>query len=191
MSIICVLAIPMPNLSSCQSTTWQQQSSLSSKLGQYWRLLREVLQMLEHYLATKRFPTWAEQYAQAVAATYQPDCIILFGSVARSTHTPHSDIDVIVIGGDLPSSARERFLRLIRLRPRFAPIQVQSFTRAEWDRMLAAKHVTVLEALKDGQPLHGRALFRQWRREFEHWQSLGLQRNEASWHVPKTLQHQT
>lgn len=147
--------------------------------------------MLEQYLATQKFPTWAEQYAQAVAAMYRPDCIILFGSVARSTQTSDSDIDIIVVGGDLPISARERFLRLIRLRPRFAPIQVQSFTRAEWDRMLAAKHVTVLEALRDGQPLHGKALFRQWRHEFEHWLKLGLQRNDTSWHVPKTLQHQS
>lgn len=159
-------------------------------LGQYWRLRRKAWLMLEKLLATQQYPIWAEEYAKVVAATYRPDCIILFGSVARNTHTPHSDIDIIVIGGDLPASSRERFSHLIRLRPRFAPIQVQSFTRAEWDRMLTAKHVTVLEALQDGRPLHGRRLFRQWRREFERWLVLGLQRMDSSWKVPETLQPQ-
>lgn len=172
------------------NTITSRQSWHSNMLEPYWRLRRKVWQMLEKLLATQQYPIWAEEYARAVAATYRPDCIILFGSVARNTHTPHSDIDIIVIGGDLPASPRERFLRLIRLRPRFAPIQVQSFTRAEWDHMLAAKHVTVLEALQDGRPLHGRRLFRLWRREFERWLALGLQRMDSTWKVPKTLQPQ-
>ena len=144
--------------------------------------------MLEELLTTQRYPIWAEEYARVVASTYRPDCVILFGSVARNTHTPHSDIDIIVVGGDLPMSSRERFLQLISLRPRLAPIQVQSFTRSEWDRMLAAKHVTALESLQDGQPLYGKRLFRQWRREFERWLGLGLQRTNTSWKVPKSLQ---
>lgn len=144
--------------------------------------------MLEQLLTTKQYPIWAEEYARLVAGAYKPDCIILFGSVARGTQVRHSDIDIVVIGGDLPASPHERFRQLMRLRPRFAPIQVQSFTRAEWERMLTDKHVTALEALHDGFPLHGKRLFRQWRREFDRWLALGLQRTESSWKVPKALQ---
>jgi predicted nucleotidyltransferase len=112
--------------------------------------------MLEKLLTTQQLPSWAEEFAQSVASVYQPDCIILFGSVARNTQKPDSDIDVIVVGGDLPATHRERFRLLMRLRPRLAPIQVQTFTCAEWESMMADKHVTVLEALRDGKALHGR-----------------------------------
>ena len=87
--------------------------------------------MLETILTTAHLPIWAEEYAQAVAAAYNPDCIILFGSVARETQKQDSDIDIMVIGGDLPASHRERFRLLMRLRPLLAPLQVQTFTSTE------------------------------------------------------------
>ena len=143
--------------------------------------------MLEKILTRQRFSEWAREYAAAVVSTYQPDCIVLFGSVARDTHTSESDIDIVVIGGDLPANSRERFRLLMRLRPRFAPLQVQTFTRREWEEMLAAKHVTSLEALQDGIPLHGQTLFRRWRRDFERWLNLGLRRKDCVWVVPALI----
>jgi hypothetical protein len=82
---------------------------------------------------------------------------------------------------------RLRFRRLIRMRPRSAPLQVQTFTRAEWNRMMAEKHVTVLEALKDGIPLQGQELFARWRGMFEDWLGLGLRRTDCTWVVPAIL----
>ena len=73
--------------------------------------------MLEKILTTRHLPIWAEEYAQSVAAAYNPDCIILFGSVARGAQKQDSDIDILVVGGDLPASHRERFRLLMRLRP--------------------------------------------------------------------------
>lgn len=152
--------------------------------------------MLEKILTTRHLPIWAEEYAQAVAWAYDPDCIILFGSVARGAQGQDSDIDILVIGGDLPASHRERFRLLMRLRPQLAPIQVQTYTRAEWERMIVDKHVTVLEALRDGKALHGQALFAQWRQQFQHWQNLGLRRTDCTWVIPPALrgepsQHQS
>jgi len=143
--------------------------------------------MLEELLSTQRFVAWAAEYARSVALAYDPDCIILFGSTARNQQTSDSDIDVLVIGGNLPADHRLRFRQLMRLRPRFAPLQVQTFTRAEWDCMITEKHVTVLEALKDGIPLHGEELFARWRAMFEDWLSLGLHRTKSSWVLPATL----
>jgi hypothetical protein len=143
--------------------------------------------MLETILSPARFPIWASEYARSVAQAYDPDCIILFGSVARGKHTRESDIDILVIGGELPDAHRQRFRQLMRLRPRFAPLQVQSFTRGEWDEMLAEKHVTALDALQDGIPLHGEELFARWRRTFERWQALGLRRTDCAWIIPPAL----
>lgn len=133
----------------------------------------------------KQFIAWAQDFADRVALIYSPDCIILFGSVARGEHSPDSDIDLLVIGGDLPANRRERFRLLMELRPRFAPIQLQSFTRDEWQMMLSDRHVTVLESLRDGIPLHGKRTFRRWRRQFERWQHQGLRRERCAWVLPE------
>ncbi|MCB0157502.1 MAG: nucleotidyltransferase domain-containing protein [Caldilineaceae bacterium] len=145
--------------------------------------------MLEKILTTKQLPVWADQYAQAVAAAYQPDCIILFGSVARGEQDTDSDIDILVIGGELPGDQRSRFRELMRLRPVLAPIQVHAYSRDEWESMMAQQHLTVLEALHDGQALYGESLFKQWRRRFHEWEEQGLQRTGCSWVVPNTTLH--
>jgi predicted nucleotidyltransferase len=143
--------------------------------------------MLEKILTTGQLPLWAEEFACSVATVYQPDCIILFGSVARNTQQQGSDIDILVIGGDLPVDPRERFRLLMRLRPLLAPIQVQSFTREEWEQMMTQKHLTVLEALSDGKPLYGQPLFARWYRHFQRWQDQGLHRTDCSWVIPPVL----
>ena len=146
--------------------------------------------MRETHFPTEQFWDWARQFALDAADAYEPDCIILFGSVARQSHTQDSDIDVVVIGGDLPADHRTRFRLLMRLRPRFAPLQIQTYTRAEWERMLVHKHVTVLDALRDGVPLHGELLFKRWQQQFERWQALGLRRTDCSWIVPPVLRQE-
>jgi predicted nucleotidyltransferase len=143
--------------------------------------------MLETILTTHQLPIWAEEFSRSVVAAYRPDCVILFGSVAQGAQTQDSDIDILVIGGDLPADHRARFRLLMRLRPLLAPIQVHSFTRGEWDQMMATKRVTALEALRDGRALHGQRLFARWRRQFRRWEGLGLRRTECSWVVPPAL----
>lgn len=146
--------------------------------------------MLEKLVTLSQLPIWADAYAQAVAAAYNPDCIILFGSVARRTQRQDSDIDILVIGGDLPANHRSRFRLLMQLRPRLAPIQVQTYMRSEWEEMIAAKHVTVLEALRDGKALHGQALFARWHEQFQRWLALGLRRTECTWVIPPALRRE-
>lgn len=136
---------------------------------------------------TEHLYAWANEYADAVARTYDPDCIILFGSVARGTATPDSDIDVVIVGGNLPDDFRSRFRLLMRLRPRLAPLQVHTYTWAEWEQMMDVQHVTTLEALHDGIALHGQDRFATWRRTFDHWLALGLRRTACTWEIPAAL----
>lgn len=140
--------------------------------------------MLETLLTTDQLPIWAEEFSKAVSSAYSPDCVILFGSVARREQKLDSDIDIIVIGGNLPENRSERFRLLMRLRPRLAPIQVQSFTLDEWKLMMDEKHLTVLEALSDGKALHGVDLFRQCQEQFKNWQHRGLRRTDCAWTIP-------
>lgn len=128
------------------------------------------------------------QFCQRVEEAFQPDCIILHGSIARGAYTPSSDIDIIVIGERLPENFFERAYQLNRLRDGTTPIEVVGYTLSEWQHMMGQLHLTVLEALHWGIPLQGQVLFGQWKSKLEEWKSMGLRRETVSWSVPPALQ---
>ncbi len=129
-----------------------------------------------------------EQFCHRVQAAFQPDCVILHGSVARGMYTPISDIDMIVISDQLPQNFLERLYQLNHLRNGDAPIEVIGYTRAEWEKMIEKLHLTTLEALHWGVPLLGETLFAQWKQKLDGWKAIGLQRGATSWSVPRQLQ---
>jgi hypothetical protein len=112
---------------------------------------------------------------------YHPACVILYGSVAQDTDMPDSDVDLVVIGGDLPGDPFERVKQLLRLNDTIVPIEPLSYTVAEFEQMLAGLHVTALEALEFGVPLHGEQYFRQLRERFEQLKAQGLHRTAYTW----------
>ena len=61
------------------------------------------------------------------------------------------------------------------------------YTLVEWEDMMSRFHLTTLEALQWGIPLHGEALFAQWHEHFVYWKSLGLCRGKGSWFIPPQL----
>ena len=126
-------------------------------------------------------------YCQRVVEAIQPDCIILHGSVARGNAHQHSDVDIIVIGGEMPEKFFKRLYVLNRLRSGGAPIEVIGYSRQEWERMMDALHLTALEALEWGAPLYGEALFKQWRNQLDDLKRRGLKRGEGSWSAPPEL----
>jgi len=119
---------------------------------------------------------------------FQADCIILHGSVARGNYTPHSDVDIVVIGDKLADNFFTRLFELNKLRDGKTPFEIVGYTLAEWESMMSRFHLTTLEALQWGIPLHGEALFAQWQKRFEYWKSLGLSRGNVSWFVPPQLE---
>jgi predicted nucleotidyltransferase len=119
---------------------------------------------------------------------FQSDCIILHGSVARGTHTLKSDVDIIVVGGNLADNFFTRLYELSELRDGKTPFEIVGYTLAEWEDMMPRFHLTTLEALQWGIPLYGEALFAQWHERFTYWKSLGLHRGKVSWFIPPQLE---
>jgi hypothetical protein len=126
-------------------------------------------------------------YCERVVTTFHPDCIILHGSLPRGKFTPASDIDLVVIGGDLPENFLRRLFELNRLRDGKTPLEVVGYTLAEWEQMMANYHLTSLEALHWGVPLVGQDLFQQWRATLDKSKAKGLRRDSKSWIIPRTL----
>lgn len=48
-------------------------------------------------------------------------------------------------------------------------------------------HLTTLEALHWGIPLHGEELFTKWQTRLEQAKAAGLARGRTSWHIPPEL----
>ncbi|NOX61238.1 MAG: nucleotidyltransferase domain-containing protein [Chloroflexi bacterium] len=130
------------------------------------------------------YQTDIKAYCQRVVESFKPDCIILHGSVARGEMHQHSDIDILVIGGEFPKNFFQRLYLLNRLRTGDAPIEAVAYSMAEWEQMMKNLHLTVLEALEWGVPLYGEPLFATWKAQFENWKRQGLKRNKHSWAAP-------
>lgn len=128
-----------------------------------------------------------EAYCQRVIEAFQPDCIIIHGSITRGDYTPRSDVDILVIGGKTSPNFFERLFQLNRLRDGKTPIEAVAYTRNEWESMRRQFHLTTLEAMEWGIPLHGEALFAVWKAEFERWKTMGLRRRDAGWSTPAFL----
>lgn len=130
------------------------------------------------------YQTQIDLFCQRVVEQFQPDCIILHGSVAQGKATATSDIDLIIVGGSLPDNFFDRLFALNRLRDGTAPLEVVGYTRQEWEQMLNHWHLTPLEAIYWGIALHGQQLFSQWQNQLRSWQKRGLRREAHSWVIP-------
>jgi predicted nucleotidyltransferase len=116
----------------------------------------------------------------------QPTCVILFGSMAKATDRIESDVDMVVVGGDLPQDISERLLRIGRLKWGI-PVSIDAFpyTEAEFERMLDDLHVTALDCMYEGIPLHGQEYFDRLKSRFDGYVRRGLRRDKVAWYFEK------
>jgi predicted nucleotidyltransferase len=133
------------------------------------------------------YKTEIEDFCKKAIERFRPACIILHGSIARGTYTGRSDVDLIIIGGQLNPNFLKRLSEINKLQDGKTPFEVLGYTLEEWEEMMSYFHLTTLEALQWGIPLHGETHFAQWHARFEHWKSLGLQRGKTSWYIPPHL----
>jgi hypothetical protein len=78
--------------------------------------------------------------------------------------------------------------KLGQLRDGETPFEIIGYTLDEWKDMMSRFHLTTLEALQWGIPLHGEELFSKWHERFSYWKTLGLMRGESSWFIPPQLE---
>jgi hypothetical protein len=93
---------------------------------------------------------------------------------------------VVVIGGPLPEKIFDRLDLLARLK-RGIPVSIDAFpyTEAEFERMLDNLHVTALDCMYEGIPLHGKDYFERLRPKFDEYVARGLRRGKAAWYFEK------
>jgi len=152
------------------------------------RTVAPALQWREYTLAEARARRQEalQKFTQNVIESLQPACLILFGSSAKGTDKVGSDLDVVIVGGKLPVSMSERLRRIGRLKWDL-PVSIDTFpyTEPEFEQMLDNLHVTALDCLSEGVPLHGKDYFERLRPKFNAYVERGLKKGKAAWYFEK------
>jgi predicted nucleotidyltransferase len=106
------------------------------------------------------FPPVTEERLQEVARriveTFNPECIILFGSCASGEPTPDSDVDLLIVMEDGEHLAERRTAVCRLFRPRPFPMDILVYTPAEIQHALALRNTFILEAVERGGVLYAR-----------------------------------
>ena len=132
----------------------------------------------------ERFADPLIDFGQQLIRRLQPQCIILYGSLARDTYTVASDIDLVVVTTGLSDSFHDRLAQLQDLNETHRSIDAFPYTPQEFEAMLRQGHVTALDAVSDGVPLYGETYFEGLREILEDMVRRGLHRTSCSWVLP-------
>ena len=132
----------------------------------------------------ERFNIALSRYTRKIAQALKPDCVILYGSLAKDTYTTASDIDLVVISQHLPEHFFDRLKVLQELNNTPCSIDAFGYTAEEFRDMLEEGHITALDALADGVPLVGGDCFDQMREIFQEMVNRGLHRSSCTWVLP-------
>lgn len=109
--------------------------------------------------------------------------LVLFGSIARGDWSWRSDYDLLL---GLRGEDGMRFVDRLLV---FAPwiegnIDLFPYSRSEWERMFAARHPLLLEALDHGVVLWDRGAFARMREIFQGWKARGeVERLPSGWRI--------
>ena len=132
----------------------------------------------------QRFADPLIDFGEQLIRRLQPQCIILYGSLARDTYTVASDIDLVVVTKGMSDSFHERLAQLQELNETRRSIDAFPYTPREFEAMLRQGHVTALDAVSDGVPLYGDTYFQGLRDILEGMVRRGLRRTSCSWVLP-------
>ena len=143
-----------------------------------------VIRVVASLALPERFAGPLISYAQNLITGLAPQCIVLYGSLAKGTYTTGSDIDLVVVAARLPGDFHDRLRELQELNNTGCPIDAFAYTPEEFWDMLERGHVTALDAAADGVPVYGGAYFRSLRKEFLSMVRRGLHRSSCSWVLP-------
>ncbi len=100
-----------------------------------------------------------KKFCKNIIKVMQPNCIILYGSLARGDFNERSDVDVIVISSKLPKNYYKRAELLFNMVETLDPIEPLGFTPDEFIKMIKNRHCTSIFALKEGKALYGKDYF--------------------------------
>jgi hypothetical protein len=160
-------------------SVWNLYLNAAEELGIEDPPTEEAAKGLDWHYIPSRYPMLCPQ--ERLPGSTAPLCVILYGSVAKGTHTTVSDVDMIVIAENLASDFWERLRAFNDLRPRGVPLEALAYTPAEFAQMLDDYSITALDAVTQGYPLFGGPYFAGLQQKVEELKAKGLRRTARAW----------
>ncbi len=125
-----------------------------------------------------------KEYCRGIIEKFKPICIILYGSRAKGTFTPFSDIDIIVVSDKFKNDFLSRIKDLIDVNSSTLAIEPLGFTKVEFEIMLRSFKITALDSIREGKPLFGEDYFNNLKKILQELEKIGLHKGKTSWHIP-------
>jgi predicted nucleotidyltransferase len=98
-----------------------------------------------------------DEIVERIKTVYEPEKIILFGSYAKGTAGPDSDVDLLIVK-DTDERRIDRWVevkRILRGLTSRVPIAPLVYTPTELEERVAIKDYFILEVLEEGKVLYG------------------------------------
>ncbi len=124
-----------------------------------------------------------QDYSGEIIKKFKPLCIILYGSRAKGTYTPLSDMDIIVISNSFDMDFLSRIKSLIDLNNTAFPIEPLGYTESEFEGMLESFRLTALDAVHEGVAIYGDDYFKKFKERLAELVKMGTYKGKSSWHI--------
>jgi predicted nucleotidyltransferase len=124
-----------------------------------------------------------QDYSNEIIKRFNPLCIILYGSRAKGTYTPLSDVDIIVISNNFDMDFLSRIRSLIDLNTTAFPIEPLGYTESEFSDMFKSFRLTALDAIYEGVAIFGEDYFNHFKERLEEVMKRGIYKGKSSWHI--------
>ena len=101
-----------------------------------------------------------ESMVEAIVQEVKPQRVYLFGSCARGTPAPDSDVDFLVVEDEAFGCDRSRWSELKRIRKALRPFRVPKdilvYSGEEFDRWRSSANHIIANAIREGRLLYER-----------------------------------
>jgi len=118
------------------------------------RNLTEMSRKFRRMIEKKR--ALAMEEVASIVQGYQPDRVILFGSLARGDACEGSDVDLLVIKSDATGRLSDRIGEVLQFCSGRIDVEPLVYTPGELERMVNAGNPLVQQALKEGEVVYDR-----------------------------------
>ena len=99
-----------------------------------------------------------EDMVQAVVEEVRPQRIYLFGSCARDSYTPNSDVDLLIVEQDEFGPERNRWSELKRIRKALKPFRVPKdvlvYSQDEFEKWEDSINHIISHAVREGKLIY-------------------------------------
>lgn len=137
-------------------------------------------------LKNKELINYLKHFIKKMEEFYTLECVILFGSQARSDFKPYSDIDLIIVG-DFKEKFIDRGKFFHEKHNYIVGLDAFCYNPQEFNKMFNKGTVSILDAIDEGICILGSNFFNHYKEKLIKLKKIGLKKDPPVWILPKSM----